>query len=144
MTGAPVTILLVEDNDVDVEAIQRGFRKQRIANTIRVAPDGVAALELLRDPTTPFPRPFIVLLDINMPRMNGIELLQELRRDPELRDSVVFVLTTSNADEDKVEAYRLNVAGYVLKSEVGEGFIDLVTLLDHYWRVVELPAGPSA
>jgi len=144
MTGAPVTILLVEDNDVDVEAIQRGFRKQRIANTIRVAPDGVAALELLRDPTTPFPRPFIVLLDINMPRMNGIELLQELRRDPELRDTVVFVLTTSNADEDKVEAYRLNVAGYVLKSEVGEGFIDLVTLLDHYWRVVELPAGPSA
>ena len=80
-----------------------------------------------------------VLLDLNMPRMNGIEFLEEIREDPRLRKLVVFVLTTSKADEDKVAAYEKNVAGYIVKSDVGNDFMRVVTMLDHYWRVVELP-----
>ena len=74
-----------------------------------------------------------------MPRMNGLEFLTELRADPELRDSIVFVLTTSRSDEDRVASYNLNVAGYIVKSDVGAGFVRLLGLLDHYWRIVEFP-----
>jgi DNA-binding NarL/FixJ family response regulator len=87
-----------------------------------------------------FPRPFIVLLDLNMPRMGGIEFLQELRGDEELKKSVVFVMTSSNAEEDTVEAYNLGVAGYILKSNPANAFLEATALLDTYWRVVEFPA----
>lgn len=133
-----VNVLLVEDNEVDVEAVRRGFQRQRIANPIVVAQDGVVGLAMLRGGEVK--RPYIILLDINMPRMNGIEFLRELRNDESLNDSVVFVLTTSDADEDKFAAYGLNVAGYILKSEVGEEFVNLTSMLDNYWRVVELPS----
>ncbi len=139
--GRTVHVLLVEDNDVDREAVRRAFDQNRIANPVVDARDGVEALEILRGENgrAPLPRPFLVLLDINMPRMNGIELLRELRADPALRDSIVFVLTTSKSDEDKMAAYEANVAGYIAKSEVGSGFVRLVTLLDHFWKVVEFP-----
>jgi CheY-like chemotaxis protein len=78
-------------------------------------------------------------LDLNLPRLNGVELLREIRSDPELHDSIVFVLTTSKRDEDRMASYDLNVAGYVVKSDVGSGFIRLIELLDHYWRIVEFP-----
>jgi CheY-like chemotaxis protein len=84
-------------------------------------------------------RPYLILLDLNMPRMNGIEFLAELRSDPQLRSSIVFVLTTSNAEEDKVESYGYNVAGYIVKSEVGHRFVNLITMLGHFWRIVEFP-----
>lgn len=136
-----VTVLLVEDNDIDAEAVERGFRKHRIANQIRRAVDGLEAFELLsqENTTNPIARPFLILLDINLPRMNGIEFLKKLRDDHDLRNSIVFVLTTSDNDRDKINAYRLNVAGYILKSNVGEGFVNLVNMLDHYWKIVELP-----
>ncbi len=141
MVGKTVHVLLVEDNDVDREAVRRAFARHRIANPVHDAVDGVEALALLRgtDGKPKLPRPFLILLDINMPRMSGIELLRELRADPELRDSIVFVLTTSKSDEDKMAAYDANVAGYILKSDVGAGFVGLVSLLDHYWRIVEFP-----
>lgn len=136
-----VTVLLVEDNDVDREAVRRAFTRHRIANPIVEATDGLEALTILRGSAEqrPLPRPHVVLLDLNMPRMDGIETLREIREDPKLADTVVFVLTTSKADEDKTAAYDLNVAGYIGKSDVGAGFIRLIELLDHYWRVVELP-----
>jgi len=136
-----VHVLLVEDNEVDREAVRRAFTRHRIANPIHDARDGVEALELLRGmgDKPKLPRPYLILLDINMPRMSGIELLRELRADPELRDSIVFMLTTSKSDEDKMAAYGANVAGYILKSDVGAGFVGLVALLDHYWRIVEFP-----
>jgi CheY-like chemotaxis protein len=134
-----VNILLVEDDEIDVESVRRSFRRNRIANKIHLARDGVEALEMLRvDGDKHITRPLIVLLDINMPRMNGLEFLNELRRDEALRDLVVFVLTTSSNEYDIYEAYNLNVAGYMLKTEVGDGFGDAIKLIDHYWRVVEL------
>jgi len=136
-----VRILLVDDNDVDVEAVQRAFARSRIANPLIVAQDGLDALDILRGTNgrTQIERPFLILLDLSMPRMNGVEFLDALRADPALRDTIVFVLTTSSSDEDKVASYNHNVAGYIVKSEVGEGFIRLISLLDHFWRVVEFP-----
>lgn len=136
-----VTVLLVEDNAVDREAVRRGFAKERIANPIVEAADGVEALALLRGTSgqKPLERPYLILLDINLPRMSGIELLEALRADPDLRDSVVFMLTTSTRDEDRIASYDANVAGYILKSDVGPGFVHLIQLLEHYWRIVEFP-----
>lgn len=140
-----VNILLVDDDHVDVMAIKGALEQQKIANPIAVARDGVEALEVLRG-TKHRPMlapPHLVLLDLNMPRMNGIEFLNELRTDKQLRRTIVFVLTTSNDDRDKVAAYDHNVAGYVLKSEVGENFIDLVKLLQDYKLVVQFPDAPK-
>lgn len=141
MADNTVTILLVEDDEIDAEAIDRAFKRARIANPILNVTDGLQALSVLRGENgeTRLDRPYIILLDWNMPRMNGVEFLEELRKDPNLRDSVVFVLTTSNDDRDKVAAYERQVAGYMVKSKAGEDFMQLIALLDHYWRVVELP-----
>jgi len=137
--GSAVNILLIEDDDIDVESVRRSFLRNRIANTIHVAHDGLEGLEKLRcGGEERIERPLIVLLDINMPRMNGLEFLREIRADDELRDLVVFVLTTSSNEYDIFEAYNLNVAGYMLKTQVGDGFGDAIKLIDHYWRVVEL------
>jgi len=137
MNSRMVHILLVEDDDVDAEAVQRAFNKHKIANPIVIAKNGVEALEVLQNGGVP--RPNIILLDLNMPRMNGIEFLVAIREDPKLQDLVVFVLTTSDEDRDKCAAYNQNVAGYLVKSKVGDGFINLVEMLDCYWRYVELP-----
>ena len=136
-----VTILLVEDDDVDAEAIERAFRKQRIANPFVVVPDGIEALKKLRgeDGYETLARPYMILLDINMPRMNGVEFLENLRHDRELKNSIVFVLTTSNRDEDKMAAYNNYVAGYLLKSRAGTDFLTLIDMLEAYWRIVEFP-----
>jgi CheY-like chemotaxis protein len=131
------TILLVDDDDVDVITVKRAFKKLRIANPIIRAKDGVMALELLRNGTVP--KPYIILLDLNMPKMGGLEMLEELRSDKTLHQSIVFVLTTSKDDEDKVAAYNKNIAGYILKEKVQNDFDELVKLLDCYWRIVELP-----
>jgi CheY-like chemotaxis protein len=141
MAGIAVNVLLVEDDVVDVWAIQRAFTALEIPHPLFVAHDGVEALELLRGTEVqgPLPRPNIILLDLNMPRMNGIEFLKEIRQDTSLRDSVVFILTTSKADQDKFEAYQLNVAGYIVKSEATASLTNAVAMLEHYWRVVELP-----
>ena len=136
-----VSILLVEDDQIDAKAFMRAIEQQRISNTITRAKDGVEAWEILKGTNgdLPLARPYIIVLDINMPRMSGIELLRKLRTDEELRDSVVFVLTTSNDDQDKIDAYDLNVAGYMLKSDMGNSFMRAVQMIDKYWRVVELP-----
>lgn len=131
------TILLVEDDDIDAMIVERAFKKLRIVNPIVRAKDGILALELLRSTTVS--RPYIILLDLNMPRMGGLEMLEELRGDKNLTNNVVFVLTTSKDDEDKFAAYSQNIAGYILKENLQDGFDDLVKLLDHYWRIVELP-----
>lgn len=141
MSNTTINVLLVEDDDVDAEAVQRAFQQNRIANPITVAQDGLVALALLRgeNGNPPFPRPNVILLDLNMPRMGGIEFLEEIRNDTRLKDSIVFVLTTSEAEVDKVAAYDQCVAGYMVKSRVGEDFLRLTEMLECYWRVIELP-----
>jgi CheY-like chemotaxis protein len=137
-----VSVLLVDDDDVDVMAVKRAFQAARISNPITVARDGVEGLARLRgdDGMPKLKRPYVIVLDLNMPRMDGIEFLTELRADEEHHDAVVFVLTTSKDDTDRSRSYDKNVAGYILKSEVGEGFLRLTELLDNFWRVVLLPA----
>jgi len=137
----PVNILLVEDDDGDFKMVQRAFRKANIANPLIRAVDGVEALEILRGESNghPLRRPFLILADINMPRMDGLALLRALRKDETLKNSVVFMLTTSKHDEDKHTAYNLNVAGYILKEKAGHDFLNLVDLVGGYSRIVEMP-----
>ena len=140
-----VDILMVDDDELDVELFRRALNKNRIANRLVWARDGVEALEVLRGQgAESIELPAIIILDINMPRMNGLEFLDAMRADPELKTLTVFVLTTSQDDRDIARAYQNNVAGYMVKSELGESFAAGVGLLDHYWRVVELPTDESA
>lgn len=132
-----VSLLVVDDDDIDAIALERALRKLRLLNTVYRARDGQEALNLLRSWT--IPAPYIILLDLNMPRMNGLEFLQALRHDPMLTHAVVFVLTTSKSDEDLVAAYREHVAGYVLKQHMDRDFLEVIGLIEHYWRLVELP-----
>jgi len=139
---AEVTFLVVDDDDIDVELLQRAFRKLKIANPIVRAKDGLDALDVLRGTggREKLQPPFIILLDINMPRMSGLEFLDELRRDESLRRAIVFVLTTSDDDADILKSYEMNISGYVVKARAGRSFEQALTMLDHYWRVVELPS----
>lgn len=139
----PVNILLAEDDQIDAKAFLRAMERLRIGNPITVARDGMEAWEILKggQGRPPFPRPNLVVLDINMPRMNGLELLDRIRDDADLHDTIVFMLTTSNDEADKIDAFNLNVAGYMLKSDVGNSFVRAVELVHNYWRVVELPTG---
>ena len=133
-----VSILLVDDDDVDAMGIERALNKLRLANPFYRARDGIEGLEILRDKA--IDQPYMLLLDLNMPRMSGIEMLKELRSDPQLSGTVVFVLTTSDDDQDKVAAYNEHIAGYIVKTKLDTGFDQLLQLLDHYWRLVELPS----
>lgn len=135
-------ILLVEDDEVDVMNVRRAFKKNNINNPLYLANNGLEALVMLRGDGNPpaIPRERrIILLDLNMPKMNGIEFLRELRADPELNAIPVIVLTTSNEERDKVEAYNLNVAGYILKPVTFSNFVEAVGTLNKYWTLSEMP-----
>jgi CheY-like chemotaxis protein len=133
-----LNILLVEDDKIDVMNVRRAFEKNKITNPLFVASNGLEALELLRSGKIPV-KDRLVLLDINMPRMNGIEFLRELRADPDLQSTCVVVLSTSNEERDRVDAYKLNVAGYLLKPVTFGSFIEVMAALNKYWTLVELP-----
>lgn len=139
MTDAkPLHILLVEDDQVDQMNVKRAFERNKIMNPLYVAENGVEALEMLRDGRVPDARR-LILLDLNMPMMNGIEFLKTLRADPKLSATPVVVLTTSNDEQDKVQAYNLNVAGYLLKPVTFANFVELTAALNKYWTLVEMP-----
>ena len=133
-----LNILLVEDDEVDVMNVRRAFQKNHIANPLFLASNGLEALEQLRDGRIPRDRR-LVLLDLNMPKMSGIEFLKALRADPQLSATPVVVLTTSNDERDKVEAYNLNVAGYLLKPVTFSNFCEVMAALNKYWTLVEMP-----
>ena len=143
MEERAVNILLVEDDEVDVMNVKRAFKRNRITNPLYVAHNGLEALEMLQGkgdepPQIPDDRR-VILLDINMPKMNGIEFLQELRKDPRLAMTPVVVLTTSDEDQDRIEAYRLNVAGYILKPVTFSNFAEVMAALNKYWTLCEIP-----
>jgi CheY-like chemotaxis protein len=134
-----VTLLLVDDDDVDVMGVKRALKKLQITNPIVRARDGIEGIAKLRE-CSDLHKPYLVLLDLNLPRMNGLEVLAAIRKDPALASAVVFVLTTSKAEEDKAIAYKHNIAGYIIKSQVGDGVVRAMEMLRGYWRVVELIA----
>lgn len=135
-----VNILLVEDDSVDSEAVERSLRNQAIDSPITIARDGAEAFDHLRGTNgkTVIPKPHLVLLDLNMPGMNGLEFLRELRQDPNLRSTLTFVLTTSNDERDRVATYEQNVAGYIVKSHTGEDFEELMRLIERAWKLGDL------
>lgn len=137
----PINILLVEDNSVDIKAIERAFRARKISNPIHVAYNGLEALDILRG-TNGKPQlhqPYIILLDLNMPRMSGLEFLAEIRDDAVLKRSIVFVLTTSEDDRDKTAAYDKQVAGYLSKYDAGGEFLNVIQLLEQFQVSVHFP-----
>jgi CheY-like chemotaxis protein len=132
-----LNILLVEDDELDVENVRRAFKRANINSPLWVAADGEEALRLLRSSEYPRKRR-LVLLDLNLPKMSGIELLRQMRSDPDLHAQTVVVLTTSNEDRDRTEAYGLNVAGYLLKPIAFQRFVELMSALHNYWTLTEL------
>jgi CheY-like chemotaxis protein len=141
MAESDVSILIVDDDEVDARAVERALRQHRIVNPVYTASDGREGLAMLRgDGGRPqVPRPYLILLDLNMPRMNGLQFLKELRNDSRLTDSIVFVLTTSLADEDKAAAYRQHVAGYLQKPDTGSGLLRAVQMLERFVLSVQFP-----
>ncbi len=138
-----INILLVEDDEVDVMNVKRAFKKNNISNPLYVAGNGLEALEMLRSeegglPIVPEERR-LILLDLNMPKMGGLEFLSELRSDPKLKATPVIVLTTSDEDRDLVEAYNLNIAGYILKPVTFTKFASVIVTLNTYWTLCEFP-----
>jgi CheY-like chemotaxis protein len=141
MSSRPVHVLLIEDDEIEAEAVLRAFRRLQMEERITIASDGLEGLNILRGhhEQGPLPYPYIVLLDLNMPRMSGFEFLDVVRYDPALKRSVVFVLTTSNREEDKLAAYDRQVAGYLVKSQLGDDFARLTEMLTVYEQIIEFP-----
>ena len=138
-----VNILLVEDDEVDIMNVERAFKKADINNPLYIARNGIEALIMLRGgneelPQVPHERR-LILLDINMPKMSGLEFLQTIRADKDLKLTPVVMLTTSNQDKDMIEAFDLNVAGYLLKPVTFSRFVELMTTLNKYWSSSEMP-----
>lgn len=135
----PVKILLIEDDDIDAELLERSFKRQKIINPICRAYDGLDAYEKLKghNGQSLEEGPHIIFLDLNMPRMNGIEFLKKVRQDPQLASSIIFVLTTSNTDEEKVQAYQRSIAGYLLKENLGSDCIaEMKNMLNFYTQYI--------
>jgi two-component system, chemotaxis family, response regulator Rcp1 len=137
-----IEILLVEDSPADILLTREAFQESRIVNTIHVAEDGIQAMDFLfkRGEYASAPRPDLILLDLNLPRKNGREVLAEIKADPELKKIPIVVLTTSNADEDILRAYNLNANCYVVKPVGFDNFMQAMQSIRHFWfSVVTLP-----
>jgi chemotaxis family two-component system response regulator Rcp1 len=141
--GDPVEILLAEDNPGDVRLTEKALEKGKIVNNLNVVNDGVEAMAYLRQEGeyADKPRPDLVLLDLNMPRMDGQEVLAEISEEPDLRRIPVVVLTSSEAEEDIVKSYELNANAYLTKPVDFDGFVDVIKSVEDFWlAVVRLPS----
>ena len=138
MPNENVSILLVDDDEVDIRVMLRALRKLNLEDSVTVARNGEAALRSLRGKGGQgrVRRPCLVLLDLKMPRMDGLQVLEEMRKDPHIRDTIVFVFSTSSAEEDRRAAFRHNVAAYLVKSSDDEKAVDLVS---RYIQTAEFP-----
>ncbi|WP_447962898.1 response regulator [Nitrospira sp. Ecomares 2.1] len=138
----PIEILLIEDNPADIRLTQEAFRAARLHNTIHVAQDGVSAMSFIRQ-TAPFqdaPRPDLILLDLNLPKMDGREILKEIKSDPHTRTIPVVVLTTSEDEGDVLRSYDLHANAYLVKPIDVLRFIKMIQSLESFWlSVVKLP-----
>jgi CheY-like chemotaxis protein len=131
-------ILLVEDDSIDAMTVKRALADLKVVNPLVTTLNGEEALEYLKGHANK--KPCIILLDLNMPKMNGIEFLKAAKADEELKKIPVIVLTTSREEQDKVESFRLSVAGYIVKSIDYKKFVDAVRIIDLYWTLSELPS----
>ncbi|PRQ05408.1 response regulator [Enhygromyxa salina] len=134
----PLNVFLIEDDEIDVENIRRAFRESATPPNLSTAKDGQQAIEMLEAGEVPRDR-LVILLDLNMPRMNGIEFLGELRKTERFARSPVVVLTTSDAEQDKLRAYQHNVVGYILKPVTYPSFVSHMKTIEAYWRLQEFP-----
>lgn len=130
-------ILLIEDDLIDRMTVERALRDIRVTNALEMVGNGEEALDYLRDPTKA--KPGIILLDLNMPKMNGIEFLRIAKQDPSIKRIPVIVLTTSKDERDRVDSFNLGVAGYMLKPVDYMQFVEVVKAIDLYWTLSELP-----
>ncbi len=143
MTGKPIEILLVEDNPADVRLTQEALKEGKVRNNLHVARDGIEAIEYLRrlGKWAGSPRPDLILLDLNLPRKDGREVLFEIKNDPELKAIPVVVLTTSSAEQDIFKSYKLHANCYITKPVDLEQFVQVVKSIDDFWlTVVRLPS----
>jgi len=131
-------ILLVEDDSIDAMAVKRAIKEMKLANTLVHKKNGEEALAHLRDQANA--EPCLIFLDLNMPKMNGLEFLKVLKSDPNLKRIPVVVLTTSNEQRDVVESFKYGVAGYMVKSVDYEKFSQTMKVIDQYWTLSEHPA----
>lgn len=132
-------ILLVEDDRVDAMTVQRALREIKVTNRLEIASDGEEGLAVLRDPERE--KPCLILLDLNMPRMGGLEFLQVVKQDGILRRIPVVVLTSSGEEQDKVDSFDLGVTGYMVKPVDYRQFVEVVRAINLYWTLSELPPG---
>ncbi|WP_159901447.1 response regulator [Salinirussus salinus] len=140
--GEPIEILLAEDNPGDVRLTEKALERGKIVNNLHVTENGVEAMRFLRreGEYAGEPQPDLVLLDLNMPRKDGREVLEEMRGDPELRRIPVVVLTSSEAEEDVVKSYELSANAYLTKPVDFEGFVDIIERIEEFWfSVVKMP-----
>ena len=143
----PIEILLVEDSPGDVRLTQEALRDARVRNRLHVASDGVEAMAFLRreGAHADAPRPDLILLDLNLPRMDGREVLREVKSDASLATIPVVILTTSDADEDIARSYELHANCYVTKPVGLEAFLTVVQNIEHFWvSIVKLPRDGAA
>jgi len=137
MMNSKRPILLVEDDQVDAMTVSRALKEINVTNQLAIVKNGEDALEYLSNKSNE--RPCIILLDLNMPKMNGIEFLKVARKKELLNGTPVVVLTTSKADQDRLDSFRLNVAGYMVKPVSYRQFVETVRTIDLYWTLSELP-----
>ena len=133
IAGPPIDILLVEDNPADVRLAQEAFKDARVANRLHVARDGVEALSMLRDATGAVPRPDLILLDLNLPRKDGREVLQDIKQDEALRHIPVVILSTSQSEQDVARGYRLGANVFVTKPVDVDRFFQVIQSLEQFW-----------
>src|SRR6476619_5723639 len=138
----PIEILLIEDSAADVRLTVEALKEARVANRLQVARDGVEAIRMLTEPGTATPRPDLILLDLNLPRTDGREVLKEIRRDDALRHIPVVILSTSQAEQDILHCYRLGANAFITKPVEIDQFFEVVRSLEQFWLAVATLARP--
>ncbi|MDH5721045.1 MAG: response regulator [Spirochaetia bacterium] len=144
MNNKTFTVLMAEDNEHDILATKRAWKKYKIANPLYVVNDGEECLDFLfhrgkYSDESSAPRPGLVLLDINMPKMDGLTALRHIREDKKFEKLPVMILTTSKADEDKLKGYDLNITAYIVKPVGFDNFAEAVKTINIFWELVEQP-----
>lgn len=132
-----LSIVIIDDNDFDSTAMKKSLQERHLVNPIHDYKSAARALEALKNKE--IPSPYFIILDLCMPEKDGIDFLRELRKDPDLSNSIVFVVTGSNKENDFAESHQFNIAGYINKSNVSNDFSELAFMFEDYWNVIELP-----